>query len=207
MIQPAGHGDLPGERRPPSCRAVEEPQRAHLHANGIGRKTAGYKVQVIFPQMLDPEVVGRSPVELTELRYRTDVCLLGARRQIAHRHVVDHALAQRRNRLGHRWLLSVGVHERAILADRTPPTDDPTPIGTANGPKGIYGRRSLSKPPKPTILDLSYRPHHKRLPRQRFSATGRYGIFSRGGHSGLMFAARITFAHFSVSSAMCFPKS
>src|SRR6266568_4750121 len=69
-------------------------------------------------------------------------------------------------------LLSVGLHERAILADRTPPTDDPTPIGTANGPKGIYGRRSLSKPPKPTILDLSHRPHHKRLPRQRFSATG-----------------------------------
>src|SRR5215472_13677660 len=68
-------------------------------------------------------------------------------------------------------LLSVGRHERAILADRTPPTDDPTPIGTANGPKGIYGRRSLSKPPKPTILDLSHRPHHRRLPRQRFSAT------------------------------------
>src|SRR5262249_57356608 len=61
--------------------------------------------------------------------------------------------------------------------DRTPPTDDPTPIGTANGPKGIYGRRSLSKPPKPTILDLSYRPHHKRLPRQRFSATKRYGTW------------------------------
>src|SRR5262245_28717204 len=75
-------------------------------------------------------------------------------------------------------LLSVGVHERAILADRTPPTDDPTPIGTANGPKGIYGRRSLSKPPKPTILDLSHRPHHKRLPRQRFSATERYGMFA-----------------------------
>src|SRR6478672_6813812 len=69
-------------------------------------------------------------------------------------------------------LLSVGLHERAILADRTPPTDDPTPIGTADGPKGIYGRRSLSKPPKPTILNLSHRPHHRRLPRQRFSATG-----------------------------------
>src|SRR5437868_4398028 len=79
-------------------------------------------------------------------------------------------------------LLSVGLHERAILADRTPPTDDPTPIGTANGPKGIYGRRSLSKPPKPTILDLSHRPHHKRLPRQRFSATGvtEYLAESRG---------------------------
>src|SRR6516162_1092945 len=72
-------------------------------------------------------------------------------------------------------LLSVGLHERAILADRTPPTDDPTPIGTANGPKGIYGRRSLSKPPKPTILDLSHRPHHRRLPRQRFSAMTGYG--------------------------------
>src|SRR5437016_1905963 len=76
-------------------------------------------------------------------------------------------------------LLSVGRHERAILADRTPPTDDPTPIGTANGPKGIYGRRSLSKPPKPTILDLSHRPHHKRLPRQRFSATEDYGMSAR----------------------------
>src|SRR6266511_6140508 len=72
-------------------------------------------------------------------------------------------------------LLSVGLHERAILADRTPPTDDPTPIGTADGPKGIYGRRSLSKPPKLTILDLSHRPHHRRLPRQRFSAMEGYG--------------------------------
>src|SRR5260370_20327850 len=72
-------------------------------------------------------------------------------------------------------LLSVGLHERAILANRTPPTD-PTQIGTANGPKGIYGRRSLSKPPKPTILDLSHRPHHRRLPRQRFSAMTGYGI-------------------------------
>src|SRR2546425_7664362 len=72
-------------------------------------------------------------------------------------------------------LLSVGLHERAILADRTPPTDDPTPIGTADGPNGIYGRRSLSKPPKPTILNLSHRPHHRRLPRQRFSAMIGYG--------------------------------
>jgi len=34
---------------------------------------------MIVPQMLDPELVGRSPVECTELRYRTDVGLLGAR--------------------------------------------------------------------------------------------------------------------------------
>src|SRR5437899_12268425 len=62
-------------------------------------------------------------------------------------------------------LLSVGPHERAILADRTPPTDDPTPIGT----------------PKPTILDLSHRPHHRRLPRQRFSAMGVSSTLGTGG--------------------------
>src|SRR5262249_60362276 len=41
------------------------------------------------------------------------------------------------------------------------------------------------------------------------SGTGCYGIFHRGraDHSALMLAARITFAHFSVSSAMNLPKS
>src|SRR4029453_7914358 len=91
---------------PPQCRAIEEPQRAHLHPYGIGRQTAGHKVEMIVPQMLDPELIGRSPVESAELRYRTDVSLLGAWRQIAHRHVVDHALAQRRDRLDHRKFLS-----------------------------------------------------------------------------------------------------
>src|SRR5438132_5145539 len=105
-------------------------------------------------------------------------------------------------------LLSVGLHERAILADRTPPTDDPTPIGTANGPEGIYGRRSLSKPPKPTILDLSHRPHHKRLPRQRFSATGFMEYLAgNSAYCGLMSANFTTLPHFSVSSAMSLPKS
>src|SRR4030095_10729402 len=86
-----------------------------------------------IPQMLDPELVGRSPVERTELRYRTDVCLLGARRQIAHRHVVDHALAQRRDRLGHRWA-PVGWAARTRNPRRQDASyDDPTPIGTANG--------------------------------------------------------------------------
>src|SRR5438874_1578407 len=106
-------------------------------------------------------------------------------------------------------LLSVGLHERAILADRTPPTDDPTPIGTADGPKGIYGRRSLSKPPKPTILNLSHRPHHRRLPRQRFSAMGFMECRRCSGQAypALMLIAWITLPHFSVSSAMNLPKS
>src|SRR6516225_5109584 len=38
--------------------------------------------------------------------------------------------------------------------------------------------------------------------------TKRYGIFwpDRAGHSGLILAVRMTLAHFSVSSAMSFPK-
>src|SRR5437588_982647 len=104
-------------------------------------------------------------------------------------------------------LLSVGLHERAILADRTPPTDDPTPIGTADGPNGIYGRRSLSKPPKPTILNLSHRPHHRRLPRQRFSATNfMEDLPGLPDQSALTPANFTTLPHFSVSSAMSLPK-
>src|SRR4029453_5711359 len=48
-------------------------------------------------------------------------------------------------------------------------------------------RTKVSKPQKPTILDWSHQPHHRRLPRQRFSATGRYGIFGRSPvHFALM---------------------
>src|SRR5947199_7676451 len=41
-------------------------------------------------------------------------------------------------------------------------------------------RTKVSKPPKPTILDLSHRPHHRRLPRQRFSAMRGYGTEEGG---------------------------
>src|SRR5262249_5559235 len=84
VVQSAGHWDLLGYVRPPQCRAVEESQRAHLHPNGIGRQTTGHEVEMVVPQMLNPELVGRSPVECTELRHRADVGLLGAGRQIAH---------------------------------------------------------------------------------------------------------------------------
>src|SRR5947207_13577627 len=67
-------------------------------------------------------------------------------------------------------LLSVGLHERAILADRTPPTMLQLRLGRPTAKRNL--RTKVSKPPKPTILDLSHRPHHRRLPRQRFSATG-----------------------------------
>src|SRR5262245_34538770 len=97
--------------------------------------------------MLDPKLVGRSAMERTKLRYRTDVGLLGARRQIAHRHVVDHALAQRRDRPGHRKLLS-----NWTARTRSPRRQEgicryPTPIEMSRGQKGNCGnvRQKLSK--------------------------------------------------------------
>jgi len=44
-------------------------------------------------------------------------------------------------------------------------------------------RTKVSKPQKPTILDWSHQPHHRRLPRQRFSAMTRYG--TGGGQVGI----------------------
>src|SRR6266508_2834189 len=67
-------------------------------------------------------------------------------------------------------LLSVGLHERAILADRTPPTMIQLRLGRPTAKRNL--RTKVSKPQKPTILDWSHQPHHRRLPRQRFSAMG-----------------------------------
>jgi hypothetical protein len=89
--------------------------------------------------MLDPELIGRSPVERTELRYRTDVSVLGAWRQIAHRHVVDHALAQRRDRLDHRKLLSNWDCTKAqSLQTAGCLPMDPTPIEIPTDQPGNY---------------------------------------------------------------------
>src|SRR5947209_16840486 len=67
-------------------------------------------------------------------------------------------------------LLSVGLHERAILADKTPPMMIQLRLGRPTAKRNL--RTKVSKPPKPTILDWSHQPHHRRLPRQRFSAMG-----------------------------------
>src|SRR6266498_3418365 len=50
-------------------------------------------------------------------------------------------------------LLSTGLHERAILADRRLPTDDQNPIEMTDGPTGDYSKsdKALSKPSKSTF--------------------------------------------------------
>src|SRR6266511_4376974 len=84
-------------------------------------------------------------------------------------------------------LLSVGLHERAILADRTPPTMIQLRLGRPTAKRNL--RTKVSKPQKPTILDWSHQPHHRRLPRQRFSANALMAL------SGLLRATRCFFRH------------
>src|ERR1700724_1888373 len=52
-------------------------------------------MQLVAPQVLDGGCVGRAPEESGELTDHADITGLRLRCELAHAHVVDHALAQR----------------------------------------------------------------------------------------------------------------
>src|SRR5215831_15014352 len=153
--------------------------------------------------MLDPKLVGRSAMERTKLRYRTDVGLLGARRQIAHRHVVDHALAQRRDRPGHRKLLS-----NWTARTRSPRRQEgicryPTPIEMSRGQKRKLWKRQAKtlKISKSTSSIWAPNAATGKLPRQRFSATDVMECEAEAHpYSALMLAALMIGHHLSISA-------
>ena len=55
------------------------------------------QVQLVAPQILDRGRVGRAPKKGSQLSYRTKVVALCLVRELAHPHVVEYALAQRRD--------------------------------------------------------------------------------------------------------------
>ena len=55
------------------------------------------QMQLVAPQILDRGRVGRAPKEGGQLSYRANVMALCLVRELAHPHVVDHALPQRRD--------------------------------------------------------------------------------------------------------------
>src|SRR5262249_12626790 len=62
--------------------------------------------------------------------------------------------------------------------------------------------------PNPASLDAGWRGPHEAQGAHRYSHIGIYGISTADRpQSALMLRARITLPHFSVSSAMCLPKS
>ncbi len=137
MLQVAGGGDQAGHL----LRAEHHGQRAWhphgLHAGhqfglierdleeelqsgdrGIerhGRDAVVDQMQLVAPQVLDGGGVGRAPEECGELTDHADITGLGSGCELAHAHVVDHALAQRTDTLAGVSHGSAPVEERGGL--------------------------------------------------------------------------------------------
>jgi hypothetical protein len=86
---------------------VEEAQGAHDRADAGRLEPSGDQVQLVVAHVLGCELVRRAAVEGVEAGDRADVAAAGGVGHVAQPHVVEHALAQRRDGLGldHRNLL------------------------------------------------------------------------------------------------------
>ena len=88
---------VPLERDP-----EEEPQRRDALVEGRHADAARGQMQLIAAHVLEARRVGRSAKERREVLDPLHVVMLGLRRELADRHVFDHAPAQRAHRLvGH----------------------------------------------------------------------------------------------------------
>ncbi len=117
-IRPARQWDLRGCIGHPQRRAVEEPQCAHDLIDGLRFKAARDEMQLVLANVIERELVRRALEMEREVLDGADVAGLGARRHVADRHVIDHALPQGRNLFDHGVLLLVGLHGRAIVPAR-----------------------------------------------------------------------------------------
>ena len=97
----AGVGDPLGDLRHPERHAVEEPQRRHRLVEARPCHALRREVDLIGANVLQRQRLRGSAEEPAELRHRVDVGSLRRRREVADRHVLDHA-ATKRAGLGHR---------------------------------------------------------------------------------------------------------
>ena len=104
----AGIGDPLRYRLEPQRHAIEEPQRADRLVPRRPRNALRHQLDLEGAYVFQSEAIWRVTEITAELRNGVDVGSLGRRRQIADRHVLDHATTQRA-RLGHLKLLSEGV--------------------------------------------------------------------------------------------------
>ncbi|GAC1340118.1 MAG: hypothetical protein NVSMB26_28110 [Beijerinckiaceae bacterium] len=128
-------GDPLRDRVEPQRHAVEEPQRADRLVQRRPRDALCHQLDLEGADVLKAETVRRATEMATELRNCVDVGSLGRRRQIADRHVLDHATTQRAQ-LGHLKLLSERwAATPTIISDRRPPHDrtgSPAQAGSFN---------------------------------------------------------------------------
>jgi hypothetical protein len=83
------------DRLEPQRHAVEEPQRADRLVQRRPRDALRHQLDLERADVLEAEAVRRATEIAAELRDGVDVRSLGRRRQIADRHVLDHATTQR----------------------------------------------------------------------------------------------------------------
>jgi hypothetical protein len=76
-------------------RSVKEPQGTHILIDGLHSEAAGIEMQSILAHMLERKLVRRLAKMSTEVLDRANVSLLGQRRHVADRHVIDHTSPQR----------------------------------------------------------------------------------------------------------------
>ena len=104
-------------------------------------------MQLVGADLVEPELVRRATEMPAEVGDGVDVRLLRRWRQIADRHVLDHAAAQRADGLlggllGHHDLLRLGLKPRSPQ-DRTPdPFSKLSPRSTRSKPDRPIGRAS-----------------------------------------------------------------
>ena len=117
--QLARHGHvrhLEHELRPAQRDVEEELQPGDGGVDGDRAGAGVHQVQLEATQVLGGGGVRRAAEEGGELAHGADVALLRVLGELAHAHVVEHALAQRRD--GRRWGRGGDVHDPAPVGDR-----------------------------------------------------------------------------------------
>src|SRR5271169_3705904 len=82
--------------------AIKESQRASSLIDVRPRQLISDQMQLVSADILNAESIRRRPAMSAKLSDRVDVRLLRRGREVADRHVFDHALAKRAHR-SHRW--------------------------------------------------------------------------------------------------------
>ena len=134
----------------------EEPQRRHrLIENGRMRAVLG-KMQLKASHVLQARRVGRSAKKRSKILYGAGVTLLGLRRQLADRHVFDHAPAQRAHGLdGHGDAPVLSGGRKPLITRQDAPSRYPR---ESVSPQRILPRERFSPLARTSRSEMSARP-------------------------------------------------